>query len=269
MFTASCAVVVSSPAKAADAESSSFYARWPYVEPADLLPFVRASATRGDSASVLAALDEFATHYPNYSVGKEKAVLLTAVLRDVQPHRALEVGTFIGYSAIVTALELRRRPGARLTCVEASAANAAVARELLDFAAVGDIVEIKLGLSSALLPSVARALGGPADYVFLDHAKDCYLPDLKALESLGVVAKGTVVVADNVIYPSAPGAYMPWRARTFQPLTCRISKGYLEHVATESGRYTTRLLDAAFEYNRVWEKGWEPTADALSVSTKL
>jgi predicted O-methyltransferase YrrM len=39
--------------------------------------------------------------------------------------------------------------------------------------------------------------------MFLDHCKDCYLPDLRAAERLGLVTAGTVVMADNVVYPGA------------------------------------------------------------------
>jgi hypothetical protein len=33
--------------------------------------------------------------------------------------------------------------------------------------------------------------------------QECYLPDLKQLEALQLVQPGTVVAADNVIYPGA------------------------------------------------------------------
>jgi predicted O-methyltransferase YrrM len=67
------------------------------------------------------------------------------------------------------------------------------------------------------------------------------------MEELGLLRKGTVVVADNVVYPGAPG--------------------YLEYVDTANGRYTTELLPAAFEYEQKWKSDWDgPKADALSVS---
>lgn len=40
--------------------------------------------------------------------------------------------------------------------------------------------------------------------VFFDHAKDAYLPDLLFLESKGFIAQGSVVVADNILYPGSP-----------------------------------------------------------------
>ena len=43
-----------------------------------------------------------------------------------------------------------------------------------------------------------------ADFVFLDHVEHLYKQDLEYLQSQGFLRKGTVVVADNVLYPGAP-----------------------------------------------------------------
>jgi hypothetical protein len=47
-------------------DGGSFYARWPYVKPADILPYLRTNATAGDVNSVLAAIDRFSGYYPMY-----------------------------------------------------------------------------------------------------------------------------------------------------------------------------------------------------------
>jgi predicted O-methyltransferase YrrM len=111
---------------------ANFYETWPYVVPADVLPFVRHSAPPGDVGAVLAALDEFTTHYPAYQLGAVKGRLLSQAVRDVKPQRALELGSFLGYSALCTARELP--PGGRLLCIEASPAHADVARTLVEYA---------------------------------------------------------------------------------------------------------------------------------------
>lgn len=43
------------------------------------------------------------------------------------------------------------------------------------------------------------------DFIFLDHDKNYYLKDLKLLENLFYLSTNYVVVADNVIFPGAPG----------------------------------------------------------------
>jgi catechol O-methyltransferase len=193
-------------------------------------------------------MDEFGEHYPMYKLGAEKGALLEGVLRAAPPMAALEVGTFLGYSALRTARLLP--PGGRLLCIEASAANAATARAVLDYAGVGERVEILLGVAAKALPEAAARLGPTgADFVFLDHCKECYLPDTRAMEALGVIRAGTVLAADNVLYPGAPD-FLAW-------------------VDSGAARYATRLLGAAFEYETVWKEGWEKgKADAISVSVR-
>ena len=44
----------------------------------------------------------------------------------------------------------------------------------------------------------------PFDLVLMDHWKPEYAVDLRRLESLGLIRTGTVVLADNVLFPGAP-----------------------------------------------------------------
>ena len=60
--------------------------------------------------------------------------------------------------------------------------------------------------------------------MFIDHAKEVYLPDLQRILDAGWLHPGSVVVADNVRFPGAPDyhAYMTaeegkrWRTRTHE-----------------------------------------------------
>jgi catechol O-methyltransferase len=45
---------------------------------------------------------------------------------------------------------------------------------------------------------------GNVDFVFVDHAKEAYLPDLQRIEAAGWLHPGPIVVADNVRFPGAP-----------------------------------------------------------------
>ena len=42
------------------------------------------------------------------------------------------------------------------------------------------------------------------DYVLIDHASQFFLKDLLILQQSGLLRKGSVVVADNVLLPGAP-----------------------------------------------------------------
>jgi predicted O-methyltransferase YrrM len=245
------------PACADDAfvKDPSFYGRWSYAEPADIVPFVEANAAPGDAKAVLAAMDAFGRYYPMYKLGDEKGRMLAELVTHKKPRNSVEVGTFLGYSAIWTAINLP--PGGKLTCVEFEPRHVAVARALTSYAGVSDRVEILQGSGADKIQDVVARLseaGGEgtnvgADMVFFDHCKECYLPDLISYENAGIIREDTVVVADNVVYPGAPD--------------------FLEYVDTARGRYRTELLEAAFEYDQVWKKDWVPQRDALSFSTRL
>ena len=241
--------------RAAPIDSGDFYAKWPYSKPGDIIPFVEANATRGDPESVLKAYDLWREYYPQYSLGNEKTAKYAEVLRARDPMTVVEIGTFLGYSAISTASGLR--DGGRMMCVEFEPRHADVARWALDFASLSDKVTVVTAAGSAAVGTVkdfvesasGQGAGVGVDVLFLDHAKERYLPDLKLYEDAGVVVRGTTVVADNVIYPGAPG--------------------WLEYVDSAAGRYDTRLIEAMFEYDQVWNENWESQKDALSVSVKL
>jgi predicted O-methyltransferase YrrM len=149
-----------------------------------------------------------------YKIGPEKGALFEQSLQQAKPTLALELGTFLGYSAIRTARNLA--PGGGLICVEANPDNAAVARQLVQFAGVpeGQVLVVE-GLAKQVINSLPLLLQDMQqqqqqqqqslrfDVVFLDHSKNDYLPDLQRLEQLGLVRQGTTVMADNVVYPGS------------------------------------------------------------------
>ena len=232
---------------AAAVAEEDFYQRWPLVTPADVLPYLRATAVQGNADSVVAALDAWSRFYPNYSIGELKGKILDDLVASCSPHVALEVGSFMGYSAVRTARSLPR--GGRLLCVEASPANAAVVRSVVDYAGLGSRVEVLTGLSGDVMPRIASWIGpGGSDWVFLDHCKPCLLPDTLRMEALGIIRHGTCLVADNVIYPGAPD--------------------YLQHVG-DPRLYDTRLVECDFEYSTTWREGFSAKKrDAISVSIR-
>ncbi|MGH7804720.1 MAG: O-methyltransferase, partial [Candidatus Binatia bacterium] len=141
-------------------------------------------------------------------VGDEKGEILDRALARVSPRRILELGTYCGYSALRMARVMP--PGARLHSIEFSAANAAIARRILGHAGVGDRVTVVVGTlgdgggTIAKLESEHGFTHGAIDFVFIDHAKAAYLPDLERIVERGWLRRGSVVVADNVKTPGAP-----------------------------------------------------------------
>ena len=170
---------------------------------------VLTDARAGDVDDAIRVVDEFAYGESFLiNVGDEKGALLDAAIERAQPRLLLELGTYCGYSALRTA---RRMPAdAHLVSIEYVDANADIARRILDHAGVGDRVTVVVG-SLADDGSTAAALErehgfahGTLDFVFIDHDKDLYLPDLKRIVERGWLHRGSVVVADNVKFPGAP-----------------------------------------------------------------
>jgi catechol O-methyltransferase len=174
-----------------------------------LADHVTANAVPGDLDSAIASVDEFCYAQSfMINVGDEKGELLDAAVRRAEPRRLLELGTYCGYSALRTA---RVMPGdAHLYSIEFVEANAAIARRILAHAGVESRVTVIVGTlgdggtTVEALETHHGFTGGSLDFVFIDHAKDAYLPDLEAILERGWLRPGAVVVADNVKMPGAP-----------------------------------------------------------------
>ena len=170
---------------------------------------VLTDARPGDVDDAIRVVDEFAYGESFLiNVGDEKGALLDAAIERVQPRLLLELGTYCGYSALRTA---RTMPAAaHLVSIEYVDANADIARRILDHAGVGDRVTIVVGSladDGSTASTLEREHGfalGTLDFVFIDHDKDLYLPDLKRIVERGWLHQGSVVVADNVKFPGAP-----------------------------------------------------------------
>ena len=224
-------------------DADAFYAAHPYRSAGDVLDYIERCAAPGDAGAVLRAFEYFGRKYPMYSIGATKGKILDSAVATARPKRIVEVGSFLGYSAVRMAAKL---PGdGTLACVEGNPEFARTAEGVVARAGLSDRVRFFVGLASDEISNVAKTIGR-ADLVFLDHCKECYAPDLGRMEAAGLVAKGTVVVADNVVFPGAPG--------------------YLDKVAAPA--YATVLKPAPYEAVG-WETRWKEVDDAMSVSTKL
>lgn len=171
--------------------------------------YVETLSRPGDIDAALSAIDTFAYKKAMLvNVGVEKGELLDAAVRRTDPALVLELGTYCGYSALRIA---RAAPLARVLSVEFSAANADVARRIWTHAGVADRVTCvvgTLGDGGRTLDALAVEHGvtaGSVDLLFIDHDKSAYLPDLLSVEERGWLHPGSVVVADNVRIPGAPG----------------------------------------------------------------
>lgn len=203
--------------------------------PQRLLRAVQRKATKGDPQSVISTIDFFCRHSEwAMNVGDEKGPILDSIVCEVSPSTALELGTYCGYSSVRIARLLPE--GTRLITLEFNPDYACIARQVIQHAGLEDKICVVEGASGELIPKMAEMFGiSTFDFVFLDHWKDRYLPDLKLMEECQLLRKGSVLLADNVICPGTPD--------------------YLEYVRN-SPRYESRYFQSHLEYTKV-EDGLE------------
>lgn len=173
-----------------------------------LAAFVVANAREGDPADVIRVIDEFCLNRSvMINVGDEKGEILDRAVRRASPHLLLELGTYCGYSALRMARVMPA--GARLCSLEFSRDNAAIARRIWDHAGIGDELTVVVGTlgDGSTIGRLRTEHGfgeGMVDFVFVDHDKAAYLPDLERILKERWLHPGSIVVADNVRFPGAP-----------------------------------------------------------------
>lgn len=124
-------------------------------------------------------------------IRKEMESFLKVMIRIKQPKRILELGTAIGYSAILMAKCMPQ--DCHITTIENYEKRIPIARANFVKAGVEDKVTLLEGDAKEILDT----LTGEYDFVFMDAAKAQYMSYLESLRSL--MPKGAVLIADNVL----------------------------------------------------------------------
>lgn len=103
-------------------------------------------------------------------IAPEQGAFMTSLTRLVNTRRAVEVGTFTGYSSLCIAYGM---PGdGRLLCCDVSEEWTAIAREAWKRAGVADRIELRL--APAIETLSALPLDEPIDLAFIDADKRSY-----------------------------------------------------------------------------------------------
>ncbi|HWG02156.1 MAG TPA: O-methyltransferase [Trebonia sp.] len=137
---------------------------------------------------------ETAERYPNdvsLQVAPEEGTLLTVLTMIAGARRAIEIGTFTGYSSICIARGLA--DGGQLLCCDVSEEWTSIARQYWDKAGLADRTELSLGPALGTLRAMPRA--ETFDLAFIDADKVSY-PAYWA-EIVPRVRAGGVILVDN------------------------------------------------------------------------
>ena len=164
---------------------------------------------------MLALMDRATSLWHIPVVGRAKGRVIRRLLERHECTRGIEIGSLLGYSAILIAGAMP--PRGRLTCVETNGLLAWMTQANAREAGLGAKVKVVTGDALRVLPLVP----GRFDFAFIDAEKSDYLDYLRQLEPK--LVPGAVVVADNT------GA-------SFR----RDVKPYLDYVREPLGRYTSR-----------------------------
>ena len=124
-------------------------------------------------------------------IRKETKSLLKVLLTLAKPMEILEVGTAVGFSALV--MNGYAPEGSKITTIEKYEKRIPIARE--NFARAGKESDITLIEGDAL--KVMKGLRGPYDFIFMDAAKGQYIHYLP--EAVRLLAVGGLLVSDNVL----------------------------------------------------------------------
>lgn len=145
------------------------------------------------------------------TVGPQKGSFLADLIATHKPSTVIELGGFVGYSAILLGDALRRSGGKKYHSLEFDPVNAAVANLLIDLAGLRDTVTIHVAPSHETLAQFVRdGIVDHIEFMLIDHWKDRYVPDMWLMENLGLFKAGvTVLAADNCITPGAPD-FLEW-----------------------------------------------------------
>jgi caffeoyl-CoA O-methyltransferase len=124
--------------------------------------------------------------------GHLQGQLLGQISRMINPERILEIGTFVGYSALCLAKGLSAK--GKLHTIELRPDDAATAQRYFDKSGYKDQLIIHTG--EAL--SIIETLNESWDLVFIDADKINYVSYYEAV--LPAVKKGGWILADNVLF---------------------------------------------------------------------
>lgn len=182
----------------------------------DLLHYIYArpdiKELNGNLQKVLSAIDEYHKEYDMLmNVGAKKGQHIVNLISESKPSSMIELGVYVGYSAILFGDAVRSHGGKQYIGTEKNPEMGAIASRLVDLAGLRDIVQIIVGSSDEVLQELVEAKElRQAELIFLDHWQHLYLPDLWILEQMDVLKPDvSIVIADNVIFPGAP-RYRKW-----------------------------------------------------------
>ena len=127
-------------------------------------------------------------------VAPEQGAFMNFLARLIGARRAIEIGTFTGYSALCIARGLT--DDGTLICCDVSKEYTDVGRPFWERAGVADKIDLRLAPALETLAGLAQ--DGSFDFAFVDAVKIEYQDYLELLH--GLVRPGGLILIDNVLW---------------------------------------------------------------------
>jgi O-methyltransferase len=133
-------------------------------------------------------------------IGADQGAFLALLVRLIGARRALEIGTYTGYSALAVATALPT--DGRLTCCDISDEWTQVARRYWREAGVAERIDLRLALAAETLRALLSESGpGSFDFAFIDADKTGYDGYYEAC--LTLLRPGGLMAFDNTLWSGA------------------------------------------------------------------
>jgi predicted O-methyltransferase YrrM len=130
-------------------------------------------------------------------IGPDQAALMAMLVRMLGSRRALEIGTFTGYSAMAVASALP--PDGLLVCCDMSEEWTSIARRYWKEAGLDERIDLRLGPALATLETLLKeGSAGSFDFAFIDADKLGYRNYYEAC--LRLVRPGGLIALDNMLW---------------------------------------------------------------------
>eukprot|EP00929_Paragymnodinium_shiwhaense_P107097 TRINITY_DN73133_c0_g1_i1.p1 TRINITY_DN73133_c0_g1~~TRINITY_DN73133_c0_g1_i1.p1 ORF type:complete len:1034 (-),score=206.45 TRINITY_DN73133_c0_g1_i1:85-3186(-) len=170
------------------------------------LQAVLCGAPAGDVDACMAAVEQFAESRSLWLkiTAWEKAVVVHEVAKLQRPNVVVEIGAYVGYSAMNIARAIRPH-GGRLASIEVDPIHSVIVRNMVEYAGLSDNVDVYTGYGYDVIPHLLEIYGKRSiGMVFMDQKGTRFHTDLQLFEDLELLADGAVILSDNVLKPGAP-----------------------------------------------------------------
>lgn len=189
---------------------------------------------------ILFEMRSYAKRHKIPVIGVSSAELLSSIISQTMPFRILEIGTAVGYSAVLISKTLS--DNCLIDTIEKDYQSALTALDFIKQAGCGQNINVIFGDATEVLASIDKKY----DLVFIDAAKNQYNEYLELV--LKLIDKDAVLIADNISYKGLVNdqTYTGRKHRT---------------IVRSLRRFREKIVDSDFFDTKIYEVG-----DGISVS---